>query len=90
MIVLQIMIITIMITKESTKPVMAMPRGALNIPIMEKTSPKNHNIMSTIGIQQKTKPNKAIIKPAVPILFDPLFSTTNVVVFVITLGAVAD
>ena len=44
MIVPQIMIITIMITRERIKPAIAMPRGALNMPIMEKTSPKNHSV----------------------------------------------
>ena len=63
-------IMTKITTKERIKPAIAMPRGALNKPIVENIRPKNHRIKSTKGTQQKTSPNKAIIKPAMPMLFD--------------------
>lgn len=59
-----------MIIRERTRPAIAIPRGALNKPTKEKIRPKNQRIKSTIGTQQKTKPNKAIIKPAMPMLFE--------------------
>ena len=81
------MIIKMMI-RESTIPAIAIPRGALNKPIREKMKPKNQRIRSTIGTQQKTNPNKAIIKPAIPILFECPPSTTTVVVLLVEIGAV--
>lgn len=82
------MIINMMI-RESTRPAIAIPRGDLNKPIREKMRPKNQRIKFTIGIQQKTSPNNAIIKPAIPMLFDRLPSTTTVVVLLVkTLGLV--
>ena len=79
-----------MMIRERTSPAMAIPRGALNKPINENRNPKNHRIKSTTGIQQKTSPNKAIIKPAMPILFERLPSTTTVVVLLVkTLGLTA-
>ena len=86
-IVPKIIIITIMRTRERTRPAIAIPRGALNKPIMENTRPKNQRTKSIKGIQQKTSPNNAIINPAVPMLFECPPSTTTVVVLVETLGA---
>ena len=73
------MIINMMI-RESTRPAIAIPRGDLNKPIKEKMRPKNQRIKLTKGTQQNTNPNKAIIKPAIPMLLELLPSTTTVVV----------
>ena len=73
--------------RESARPAIAIPRGALNKPTKENTKPKNQRIKSTSGTQQKTNPNKAIIKPAIPILFECPPSTTTVVVLLVEIGA---
>ena len=77
-----------MMINERTSPAMAIPRGALNKPTKEKIRPKNQRIKLTNGNQQKTSPNKAMIKPATPILFECSPSTTTVVVLFVDIGAV--
>ena len=76
-----------MMIRERTSPAMAIPRGALNKPISEKMRPKNQRIKLTNGNQQKTSPNNARIKPAMPMLFEWLPSTTTVVVLLVVTGA---
>ena len=51
---------------EMTKPAMAKPRGALNMPINENSAPKNHSSKSRMGIKKNIKPNRASTNPAVP------------------------
>ena len=60
---------TIIPKNEITVPAMARPRGALNNPISENIVPSSHNTKSRMGIQQRTSPNRARTKPAVPMPF---------------------
>lgn len=55
---------------EITSPAMESPLGRLKTPIKEKISPSNHSIQPKTGTQQRNRPRRARMKPAVPMPLD--------------------
>ena len=63
---------------ETIRPAIDKPLGCLNTPTNEKIKPSNHKIQLRTGTQHNTNPNKAKMKPAVPM---PFFFTSVIILF---------
>lgn len=55
---------------EMINPVIANPRGLLNIPIKDKRNPRNQIIQPTPGTHDRIREIRAKTNPAVPVPFD--------------------
>lgn len=55
---------------EMIKPVIAKPRGLLNMPMKDSRNPRNQTTQPTPGTHDKMREIRAKTNPAVPVPFD--------------------